>query len=114
MKNEKEIMDKLVDINNQINKYSCELKDNKKCLERLNKIEEIINLSYQLDKFDSECFKNLVDKIIVGTIDENGNKNPNVIKFILKIGKSYDYVLTQNNGSMSFENKNKCIYYSIL
>ena len=114
MKKEKEIMDKLVDINNQISKYSSELKDNKKCLERLKKIEEIVNSSYKLDKFDLECFNNMVDKIIVGTIDENGNKNPNVIKFILKIGKSYDYVLTENKGNMSFENKNKCICNGIL
>ena len=82
--------------------------------ERLNNIEEIVNSSYKLDKFDSECFNNIVDKIIVGIIDDNDNKNSKVIKFILKIGKSYDYVLTENKGSMSFENKNKYVCNGIL
>jgi hypothetical protein len=47
----------------------------------------------------------MVDKILVETIDENVNKNPNVIKFILKIGKSYDYVLNQNKRSIHLGTK---------
>ena len=46
------------------------------------KIEEVINTTPRLEEFNEDCFKNLIDKIIVGEIDENGNKNPNVNKII--------------------------------
>ena len=51
--------------------------------------------------------KNLIDKIIVGEIDENGNKNPNVIKFILKTGKNYDFLIDNQKHCMSFCKWNK-------
>ena len=36
-------------------------------------------------------FNNLVEKIIVGEKDENGNINSNVIRFVLKIGSEYKF-----------------------
>lgn len=51
-------------------------------------LEEAINTTPRLEEFNEGYFKNLIDKIIDGKIDENGNKNPNVIKFILKTEKT--------------------------
>ena len=51
----------------------------------------------------------MIDKIIVGEIDENGNKNPNVIKFILKTGKNYDFLIDNQKHCMSFCKRNKWI-----
>jgi len=39
----------------------------------------------------------IIDKIIGGKIDEDENKNPNIIKFILKIGKNYDFLIDNQN-----------------
>lgn len=61
----------------------------------------------RLEEFNEDCFKNLIDKIIVGEIDDNGNKNPNVIKFILKTGKNYDFLIDNQKHCMSFCKRNK-------
>ena len=75
--------------------------------EESSKIEEVINTTPRLEEFNEDCFKNLIDKIIVGEIDENGNKNPNVIKFILKTGKNYDFLIDTQKHCMSFCKRNK-------
>ena len=56
-------------------------------------MEEIKNLLKSHDiitEFDREVFDILVDKVIIGEIDEKGNKNPYVISFILKGSKKTD------------------------
>lgn len=57
------------------------------------KMEEIKNLLKTHDiitEFDREVFEILVDKVIIGEIDEEGNKNPYVVSFILKSRKNSD------------------------
>lgn len=39
-----------------------------------------------LDEFDREIFENVIDKIIVGKVDEEGKENPYSITFIFKTG----------------------------
>ena len=39
-------------------------------------------------RFDDNIFKKLIEKIIIGDFDENGNYDTNVIKFILKINNT--------------------------
>ena len=87
-----------------LNTYKSEIINKDKQIKRLNKIEEVINTTPRLEEFNEDCFKNLIDKIIVGEIDENGNKNPNVIKFILK---NYDFLIDNQKYCMSFCKRNK-------
>lgn len=57
------------------------------------KVEEIKNLLKShniITEFDREVFDILVDKVIIGEMDEEGNKNPYVISFILKSSKKSD------------------------
>ena len=57
------------------------------------KIEEIKNLLKSYDiitEFDREVFDILVEKVIIGETDEDGNKNPYVVNFILKSSKKSD------------------------
>lgn len=56
-------------------------------------MEEIKNLLKSHDiitEFDREVFDILVDKVIIGEIDEEGNKNPYVVSFILNSNKKSD------------------------
>ena len=46
--------------------------------------------------FNKDIFENLVDKIIVGEVDENRNINSKVIRFILKIGTDYRYEINED------------------
>ena len=110
---EKELLTKIDEVNKKIKNYNNEIINKEKQEKRLNKIQEIINNTPRLETFNEDCFKNMVDKIIVGEIDENGNKNPNVIKFILKTGKDYNFLI-DNKKSMSFRKENKSFYYGIL
>lgn len=103
---EKELLTKIDEVNKKIKNYKNEIINKEKQEKRLNKIQEIINNTPRLETFNEDCFKNMVDKIIVGEIDENGNKNPNVIKFILKTGKDYNFLI-DNKKSMSFRKENK-------
>ena len=53
---------------------------------RINAIESIIQDSNELSEFDSETFNNIIEKIIIGEIDEDDTPNPNAFRFILKNG----------------------------
>lgn len=44
-----------------------------------------------MEIFDDVKFENLVEKIIIGEKDRNGNINPNTIRFVLKIGTEYKF-----------------------
>ena len=104
---EKELLSKIDEVSEKLNTYKSEIINKDKQIKRLNKIEETINTTPRLEEFNEICFKNLIDKIIVGEIDENGNKNPNIIKFILKIGKNYDFLIDNQKHCMSFCKRNK-------
>ena len=61
-----------------------------------------MNEPTSIKEFDKETFDSIVERVILGAIDENGNSNPNVVRFILKTGEEYK---DKNNGidtSMSF------------
>jgi hypothetical protein len=47
---------------------------------------KIIEDNEFLEKFDREIFESVIDKVIAGKIDENGNVNPYSITFIFKTG----------------------------
>ena len=102
VKKEKELLSKIDEVSEKLNTYKSEIINKDKQIKRLNKIEEVINTTPRLEEFNKNCFKNLIDKIIVGEIDENGNINPNVIKFILKTGKNYDFLIDNQKHCMSF------------
>ena len=49
----------------------------------------MINVPLSLKEFDREAFDSIVEKVIVGEIDENGDINPNILRFVLKVGSEY-------------------------
>ena len=107
VKKEQELLVKIDEVNEKLNKYKSEIINKDKQVKRLNKIEEIINNTPRLEEFNADCFNNMVDKIMIGEIDENGNKNNNVIKFILKTGKNCDFLIDNQKYCMSFRKRNK-------
>ena len=60
----------------------------------INEIEKIINVPCTLTEFDENTFENFVEKIVVGEVLQNGEKDPNVIRFILKTGSEFKIALT--------------------
>lgn len=56
--------------------------------DRIIEIKEFLKNSQLITKFDKEIFKLLVDKVIIGEIDKDGNADPYVINFILKTSEN--------------------------
>lgn len=48
----------------------------------------------KMKKFNKDIFDILVDKILVGTTDKNGNKFPNVLVVMMNTGdkRAYNYI----------------------
>ena len=93
---EKELNDKIFKIVNEINEYRVLEQENKGMATQLQQIEEMINVPLSLKDFDREAFDSIVEKVIVGEIDENENINPNILRFVLKVGSEYKYDLNSN------------------
>ena len=56
------------------------------------KEKEISNkIKILIEELDDVKFENLVEKIIIGEKDIDGNVNPNTIRFVLKISTKYKF-----------------------
>ena len=69
---------------------------------KIKEIEKIMNEPTSIKEFDKETFDSIVERIILGDTDENGNSNPNVVRFILKTGKEYKCENNRIDTSVSF------------
>ena len=59
----------------------------KQKLEQINTISKILKEYPGLTKFNKDIFNNLVDRIIIGEVLDNGEEDLYKIKFILKTGE---------------------------
>ena len=89
---EKEINSRIKVLNEQIEELEYSNKQTKDISKQLKNIEKIIyDEAQQIKEFDDIIFKNLVERIVVGEKDINGNINPDVVRFVLKIGTDYKF-----------------------
>ena len=94
----------------------------------LEKIQSILETNDVLNEFDQEVFDALIDYIIVGGYDEDGNMNPFIIRFILKrefdlkhrsevtietIVKNNKLALNDENVILDFVNTRQYHYFEI-
>ncbi|MGB4607249.1 MAG: recombinase family protein, partial [Sedimentibacter sp.] len=85
--------------------------------DRIDTFRKLFENNEILKEFDREIFESVIEKIIVGKIDEDGNKNPYSVTFIFKTGleiekndkKSnlYSYPTYDTRGVRSIDNKSK-------
>lgn len=105
---EKEINDELKKINEQIEECKIIESTNKNISNQLKIVEKMLDTPNTIKVFNKDIFENLVENIIVGEVDENGNTNSKVIRFILKIGTDYRYEINEDK-SVSFRPNNMAI-----
>ena len=55
---------------------------------RLMKFKQVLEQNIILEEFDPNVFESIIEKVIVGGIDENGNKDPEQLTFVYKTGIS--------------------------
>lgn len=69
---------------------------------RLTEFQKVISKNEVLHEFDRHVFESVIDRVIVGEKDENGEINPYKLKFIFKTGHKRDEVA--NKQPFSFGN----------
>ena len=63
--------------------------DNEKTLKRRTmEFKKALEANQVLEEFDRTVFESIVEKVIVGEVDEDGNKNPYKLTFVYKTGIS--------------------------
>lgn len=97
LKKQFELQNKLDEIIGALNRYEQLQNDNIDYSNNLKKIDEVFSAYNKLEKFDRNTFDSIVDKIIVGETDENGNFNSNIIRFVLRFKSEYIYDLADVN-----------------
>ena len=108
IKKEQEIKTQITDIETKIAELLNLKNTNNDISNKIKEIEKIMNEPTSIKEFDKETFDSIVERIILGEIDEDGNSNPNVVRFILKTGTEYK---CENNGidtSVSFGSYKRC------
>ena len=107
---EKELSDNILKIVNEINEYQSLEKESNQISNHIDQIEEMLNEPQLLKEFDRNVFDSIVDRIIVGELDDLGNINSSVIRLVLKIGTEYRYDLINKfdrNKTVSFDSNNR-------
>lgn len=80
LKNEEQ---KLFDLRSECQK---QINNEKELKDRLKTFKNVLEDNEIIDKFDRYVFESIVDKIIVGEIDDEGNKDPYKLTFVYKTG----------------------------
>ncbi len=115
---EQEINRQLKDIKEKIKNYEDLIDENKNLSKQIKKIEEYFEEPITLKEFNREAFDSMIDCILVGDYDENGNKLPRVARFILKTGNEFKFeiedkksIKKEENFIVSFEQENVVFTY---
>src|SRR5690625_2172997 len=64
------------------------LEEEKDIKKRLLAFKKVLEQNDVIDTFDRYVFESVVDKVFVGGVDEDGNKDPAMITFVYKTGLS--------------------------
>lgn len=76
----------LLKIENKIQGLLKETNRNESIKQRLNKFKSLFKNIDIMPNFDKDVFECLIDKVIIGEIEEDGTRNPYTIRFICKNG----------------------------
>lgn len=86
-----ELERKIKNIRKQREERENNLNNDNAVKDRIVEIKEFLKNSQLITKFDKEIFKLLIDKVIIGEIDKDGNADPYVISFVLKTSNNYGF-----------------------
>jgi len=68
------------------------IKNDKQLKKRLAEFKAVLEQNEAMNEFDPVVFESMIEKIIIGEVDEQGNKNPNKIIFVFKTGYTADSI----------------------
>jgi len=74
------------ELSSEIEGLSLQATHEKELSKRIETFKKLINDNIEIKKFDREVFESLIEKVVIGSTDEDGNVDPYSIKFIYKTG----------------------------
>lgn len=83
---DEELQQKLSDVGSKVEYYRKLLGDRKNIQRRLEEFKKTLEKNQVLDEFDRAVFESMIEKVIIGGIDDDGKKDPYKITFIYKNG----------------------------
>lgn len=99
---EKELTERLKEINDSIKQQLKEVSKDNKIEKQLLEIEKILDMNISIDEFDEDLFKLLIKKVVIGDYNENGLFNPNTVKFILNIDEK-GFIFGRKNAMSNYD-----------
>jgi len=98
----------LKDLRDQRNEKYEALQGEESISTRINHFRKAFDHDIQMDEFDRDILESLVDKVVVGAIDEEGNPNPYALTFVFKAGvkftEEFYEKIANKSGKMEIEN----------
>ena len=101
------LKDKKAKLQNKINKIEkeqehlqLEVEDSISLNQGLNKFKTLFKDNEIMSEFDKDVFELMIEKVIIGEKETDGNINPRVITFILKSGNEIKCQKDKNQGSL--------------
>ena len=101
---EKELQNQLSHILEQKKEYENLTNENLQITKRLKDIEQVLDTPLKLKEFDREVFENIIERIVIGEIEEDGTHNNKVIRFILKTGAEFKKQLIEKKDRINGNN----------
>ncbi len=79
---------------------------------RINEFRRVFCEDLEIKEFDRDIMDSLIDKIVIGTKDEEGNHNPYVVTFVFKAGMKFNEEFYEKvaNSSAIIEEDNLSTY----
>jgi hypothetical protein len=57
---------------------------------RINEFRKVLEEKLEIPEFDRDIMDSLIDKVVIGATDEDGNSNPYVVTFVFKAGMKFN------------------------
>ena len=104
---------KLESIRSDIDLLETELNHEKTIQERVDELKKALSFNHEMEVFDREIFESVVDKVIVGGYNDNGEKDPYRITFIYKTGFTDGIDASKRRYDKSRQNKKLCSHDNV-
>ena len=102
----------LVELNDDRNEKYESFKGEESIATRITEFRRVISEDIEINEFDRDIMDSLVDKVVIGATDEDGNANPHVVTFVFKAGMKFneEFYKKVSNSSAIMEEENLSTY----
>jgi len=85
-----DLLDELEEADQEQQELQSAVKNDSQLKKRLAEFKVVLEKNEAMNEFDPAVFESMIEKIIIGEVDEDGNKNPYKIIFVFKTGYTSD------------------------